>query len=397
METRREYNIPYLLDKNRSCLVLGPRGAGKSFYLNRVIAPRRHLKVDLLNSDNYKLYLRRPSHLYAEVEGQLGLSSESLVLFIDEVQLVPQLMNEAHRIIEDFKERVAVVLITGSSARKLKKSHANLLAGRALFIPFFPFMHTEIDFEKNCDNILQYGSLPQVFHENNEDLKVDFLKTYATTYLREEILQESLTRNIDGFSQFLDLAAGDNGLPVNYSKIGKQVNLSGQTIKEYFQILVDTLIAMRIPAWTQSVRKQLQSAAKYYLFDNGVLNTLAGEIRTELKESSFRYGRLFENIVINEIDRYNRLKNFDYKLYHYRTNHGKEVDLIVQKNLRTPPVAIEIKSAVTPDVSSLEGMKHFAEDFPDSRRIVLCRCKNPYRLDGVEFLPFVVGIKTIFG
>ena len=395
MDTSRDYHLPYLLDQRKSALILGPRGSGKSFYLNKIVLTRRYLKIDLLESDSYKLYLNRPSHIYTEVERQLSLSPEPLVLFIDEVQLVPSLLNEAHRMIENFKEKLSVVL-TGSSARKLKKVNANLLAGRAFLIPFYPFMHTEIDFDANFNKIMQYGTLPQVFHESLDDMRCQFLKTYTTTYLREEILQESLVRNIEGFSLFLDLAAQDNGSPVNYSKIGKQVGLSGQAIKEYFQILLDTLIAIRIPAWTTSIRKQLLSSSKYYFFDNGVLNSLNGEIRSELKESSFRYGRLFENLVINEIDRYNKLKNFDYKLYHYRTNHGQEVDLIVQKNPRTVPIAIEIKSAILPEMNSLSGLKHFSEDFPDCRKIVLCRCKNPYQAENIEFLPFVEGIREIF-
>jgi uncharacterized protein len=156
------------------------------------------------------------------------------------------------------------------------------------------------------------------------------------------------------------------------------------------------LIAVKIPAWTFSIRKQLLKMPKYYFFDNGVLNSLTGELKTELKESSYRFGRLFENFVVNEIIRYNSLMGFDYNLYHYRTNHGTEIDLILQKNIKSPPIAIEIKSATNPKWTDVKQLAHFHEEFPNSKRIVLCRTLNPYRENEIDFLPFNKGIKQIF-
>ncbi|ETR68866.1 MAG: AAA+ superfamily ATPase [Candidatus Magnetoglobus multicellularis str. Araruama] len=160
---------------------------------------------------------------------------------------------------------------------------------------------------------------------------IEYLKTYAHLYLKEEVLQESIVRNIEGFGRFLEFAAFINGSPVNYTKLARQVGLSNRTIKGYFQILEDTLLVHKIPAWTYSVKKQIQKSAKFYFFDNGLLNALKGELKTDLKEASFRFGHLFENMIINEIIKYNILNNYDYKIYHYRTNHNLEIDLIVQK------------------------------------------------------------------
>ncbi len=243
---------------------------------------------------------------------------------------------------------------------------------------------------------MQYGTLPKSFIEKDIELVEDYLRTYTHIYLKEEIQQESLTRNIDIFSRFLEFAAFENGHPVNYSKIGKQLGISLKTVQGHYQILEDTLIITKIPAWTFSIRKQMIKMPKYYFFDNGVLNSLTGELKTELKESSYRFGNLFENLVINEIIRYNTLMKFDYRLYHYRTNHGMEIDLILQKNIKYPPIAVEIKSGTNPEAVSIKQLKIFKEEFPNSNCYVLCRTPYSYKEDNIIFLPFQDGIKHIF-
>lgn len=391
----RKTRIEKFLEKRKSILVVGPRGSGKSIYLNHTIPDTKNLiKINLLETDTFKKYLSSPEVLRKEVEYGVERHKQ-LSVFIDEIQKIPALLDEIHLLIEKYKDKILFVL-TGSSARKLKRNNANLLAGRVLFVPFYTFSIEEIDIKKNLNNALQYGLLPQVFLEEDNEIKIEILKTYTGTYLKEEIMQEALVRNIEGFNKFLEFAAFNNTAQVNYTKLSKQVKISDQSIKLHYQILIDTLIANRIPAWTYSTKKQLQLASKYYFFDNGILNSLTGELKTELKESSFRYGKLFENFVVNEIIKYNDVHGYNYNIFHYKTNHGQEIDLIIQKNINSAPIAIEIKSSTYPTVEDVKNILTIREDFPEAKCYVLCKADTPYVDKSITFYPFEEGIKEIF-
>ena len=395
MITRNNNALEKNLRKNKSLLILGPRGSGKTYYINNLLLEFNNVfKIDLLNNELYIRYLKNPELLMGEINLKI-IDGEVLYIFIDEIQRIPQLLNEVHRSIEEYKEQI-VFILTGSSARKLKSHGANLLAGRALLMPFYPINMFEIDYKKHNNKLLQFGSLPTVITENDTDSIKEYLLSYTYMYLKEEILQESVVRNIDTFSRFLELAAFENGMPINCSKIGKQIGVSSATIKSHFQILEDTLLVTKIPAWTFSIRKQLQQNAKYYFFDNGVINALTGELSTELRESSYRYGRLFENFVINEIIRYNILNRYNWRLYHYRTNHGVEIDLIIQKNIKSEPVAIEIKSGKQPTAKDVKQLNLFLDDYPNAKCIVLCNTPTAYKDKNICFYPFQDGVIEIF-
>jgi uncharacterized protein len=387
-------NTPILsyLDSQQSVLILGPRGSGKSFYIQSIIKEFKHIEINLLDQEEYILYLNNPDKLQNEITQKLKTDSQFTV-FIDEVQRIPRLLNDVHLIIEKYQSKITFIL-TGSSARKIKRGGGNLLAGRALLVHFSTFSFNEVDLKSSLNQVLQYGLLPTAFLANNDDIRIAYLKTYTAVYLKEEIQQEAIVRQIDTFSQFLEVAAFSNGEVVNFSKIAKVVSSTSKTIKEYFQILEDTLIAKRIPAWNRSIRKQLQQAPKYYFFDNGVINALTGELRSELKSSSYRYGRLFENLVICEILKLN--ENFDYKIYHYRTNHGNEIDLIIEKNAFSEPLAVEIKSATSPSIQDVKELVSFKQEFPNSKVIVLCNCPRAYTEGEVSFFPFLEGMTKIF-
>ncbi|KPA15668.1 ATPase AAA [Candidatus Magnetomorum sp. HK-1] len=393
---KRINKIEKFLKAKKSLLILGPRGSGKTYYI-KILSKSMGLNffyIDLLETDTYRKYLISPSLLRKEIEFKMQ-SMNILYIFIDEIQKIPALFSEIHKIIEDYKKK-CIFILTGSSARKLKSKNVDLLSGRALYIPFFPFNLQEIDFNLNLLKILQFGTLPDAFLEEDIEIVIEYLKTYTHLYLKEEILQESIVRNIEGFGRFLELAAFVNGSPVNFTKMSRQIGISSKTIKEYFQILEDTLLIHRIPAWTYSIKKQIQKSSKYFFFDNGLLNSLKGELKTELKESSYRFGHLFENMVINEIIKVNTLNNYDYKLYHYRTNHNLEIDLIVQKNINTTPIAVEIKSSISPDYKDVKSLFDIKADYPDAKLVCICRCQEPYQDEGILFLPFVQGIKEIF-
>jgi len=393
---KRKTRIEKFLNAKKSLLILGPRGTGKTYYINNLLNETKTniFKIDLLETDTYRKYLLSPSLLRKEIEYKLK-SMHDLIVFIDEIQKIPSLFSEVHKMIALYKDR-CIFILTGSSARKLKNKDVDLLAGRAFYIPFFTFSMQEIDFKLNLFKILQFGTLPDAFIEDNNEITIEYLKTYAHLYLKEEVLQESIVRNIEGFGRFLEIAAFMNGSPVNYSNLSKKVGVSNRTIKAHFQILEDTLLIHRIPAWTYSVKKQIQKSAKFFFFDNGLLNALTGELRSELKESSFRFGHLFENMVINEIIKYNIINNFDYNFYHYRTNHNLEIDLIAQKNLHSNPIAIEIKSALSPTYSDVKSLFAIKDDYPDAKLLCICRCQEPYQDQGVLFLPFVEGIMEVF-
>jgi predicted AAA+ superfamily ATPase len=308
---------------------------------------------------------------------------------IDEVQRVPAVLNEVHRALEDFKQQVQFIL-TGSSARKLKRSGANLLAGRAATYKLHPFTSEEIEIDLNTT--LQFGSLPLVYSLKNP---IPTLRSYIDTYLTQEIQQEAIVRQLEPFIRFIELAAQFNGQPINYSKIAKQVGVSTNTVIDYFSILVDTLIATRIEPWSYSVIRQLAASPRFYLFDCGVLNALSGELRTELRPSSGRYGNLFETFVVNEIIRANDYYELDNKFFYIRTHSGVEADLIISRGPRDTPRMIEIKSKNSPDEADLKQLFIAHALLPESKAYCICTTPRAYMLRDVTVLPWQTGIHTI--
>ena len=230
-------------------------------------------------------YLRNPGLFRKELEKEIN-SDRVLTVFIDEVQKLPSLLDEVHYLIEKYKHHIRFIL-TGSSARKLKRGGANLLAGRAWTLRLHPLSHKEIDLD--LSKALRIGTLPAIYLE--DEFPERTLRAYVETYLKEEIFQEAFVRKIEGFIRFLDIAGQMNGQSLNFTNIARECNISTKTAQQYFSILEDTLIAFRINAWSFSIRKQVRQAPKYYFFDCGVLNTIRGEIKIELRENSYRYGK----------------------------------------------------------------------------------------------------------
>jgi predicted AAA+ superfamily ATPase len=392
----RHYDrIHRFLGAHKSVLVLGPRGSGKTSFLGELVKtlPGALLSIDLLRKLSFDRYLRQPELLSHEIVRALE-TSERLTVFIDEIQKLPFLLDEIHHLIEQHKPRVTF-LLTGSSARKLKRENANLLAGRALSVEFFPLGIDEIDFEASEAKVLEYGTLPEVFLEDDLVVRREFLHTYVGTYLDEEINREADVRNLPAFAQFLELAAVENGTPVNYRKISRGVGIADVTVKDYYELLVDTLVAYRIPAWTHSIREQLTKAPKFYLFDNGVVNALTSEFSAELRPSTNRFGRLFENFVVTQLVQQLSKARSPLKLYHYREHTGREIDIILQKNPHTPPVAIEIKSGTDPSVDSVKQLLYFQQLYPSATCLVICRTPQPYVTKGIRFCSLPEAVKFL--
>lgn len=382
------------VDHGKSLFLFGPRGVGKSRMLARLSQELSHVfLVDLLKSEVYSHYLSAPEFFRQDIERRLDAlpKDQRLTTMVDEVQKLPQLLDEVHFLLEKHKPRLTFIL-TGSSARKLRSGGANLLAGRALTLRLHPLVHTESRFD--LMRALQFGTLPAIYLDDPEpELS---LKSYVRTYLTEEVLQEALVRRIDGFTRFLDLAGQYHGEPVNFSRIAKAARVAPNTAQQYYQILVDTLVAFRLDAWTESVRKQLLAAPRFYLFDCGVLNALRGELRSELQVGTFRFGRLFETFILLECWRLNDYFETDFRFFYWRTNSGAEVDVILQRSLSQPPLAIAIKSESQPQRADLTGLFAFNSENPNARLVCVCTTPLAYRVEGVEVLPWQEFFEALF-
>jgi predicted AAA+ superfamily ATPase len=236
------------------------------------------------------------------------------------------------------------------------------------------------------EEIVRLGSLPGIVIDN--DSPEQTLRTYVSTYLKEEVQQEALVRQIDGFARFLEVAAQFHAETINASTIAEYSGVSSQTVGEYISILEDTLIAWRLPGWSASTTKQLRTTPKLYLFDNGVACALRGELGIEVIESSASFGKMFEARVIQEVFRINDYEQLDLKFSYWRTNNDVEVDLIVSRGAGRPLCAIEIKSSTAPEEKHLMSLKRFADDYPKTPKFCVCRTRNRYRLDDVQIIPF---------
>jgi predicted AAA+ superfamily ATPase len=336
----------------------------------------------------------------AEVEEKLATLKTGGVLsvLIDEVQKVPDLLDVAHLLIEQHKNKVRF-LLTGSSARKLKSKSANLLASRALSIRLYPFTSYELKAHRfNLLTALRFGTVPAIITAEQKELA---LRSYVDTYLKEEIQQEALVRKLDKFFSFIDVAAQLNGEVVNFSKMARQLSLADKTIGDYFQILIDTLLVIKVNGWDRSAKKQIIKSPKFYFFDCGVLNAAAKELNLSLEAGSARYGRLFETFIITEIHRLNDYFSLDYSLAFYSTG-ASEVDLVLSRSRSEEPIAIEIKSNPTVCREDLPGLELFGNEYPKSELYCLSTNSNPYSitlLSGkkVAVLPYEEGILTVLG
>ena len=378
--------ISRLLDlpfKKRSLFLFGPRQVGKSTLVKHLLLETDHIFIDLLKSDSLRKYKSNPSLLRSEVELRLRETKQALV-FIDEIQKCSELLDEIHWLIEQYPSRIYFIL-TGSSARKLKRSSVNMLAGRAWQFSLFPLTHIELKDRFDLDEILLQGSLPPIVTDQSADA-LRTLTSYIEVYLREEILNEALVRNFSAFSRFLDIAADQSGQIVNYSTISRDTGVNSKTIKGYYDILVDTLIALKLEPYLKSARKRLIIHPKYYLFDTGVVNSICGRVSLSAARGSGIYGLLFEHFIILETFRLISYAEKQMKMYHWRASSGTEVDLIVETADQL--WAVEIKSSPVVKSGSLRGLKSFVKDYPNSIPVCVSICDRPYLAGQFEVIPW---------
>ncbi|MBI3918367.1 MAG: ATP-binding protein [Betaproteobacteria bacterium] len=362
-----------LPDRPRESFFLwGPRQTGKSTLL-RAAYPGA-IWIDLLKTDELIRYLQRPALLREELEADV---TRRLVV-IDEIQKAPGLLDEVHWLIEN---RGRMFALCGSSARKVRRTHANLLGGRAVRRELLGLVSSEIGRGFDLVRALNHGFLPRHYLATDAG---DRLRAYVNDYLREEIAHEGLARNLPAFSGFLSAAALSEGGIVNFANIARECGVSGPTVREYFQILVETLLGRFLPAWTRRPKRRTIQAPKFYFSDVGVVNALAR--RGRLAPGSELFGRAFESWIRHELQAHCSYRRPDRELAHWRLASGIEVDFIVGDM----DVAIEAKASERITSDHLKGLRALHEDHPNvRRRIVVCLEARARRTaDGIDILPW---------
>ncbi len=335
----RQHSLP-----DHSFFLFGPRGTGKTTWLKQVLPDA--LWFDLLRTQ--VVLGRQPESFRQQVEAL----PRGRWIVIDEVQRMPALLNEVQALISDHGRAYRFAL-SGSSARKLKRLDVNLLAGRAINRQFFPLTAAELDFDVDIERVLRFGLLPQVHSEPEH--AVDILDAYVANYVREEILQEALVRNLDSFARFLEVAALVNGQVVNVAGTARDAAVARPTVQGYFATLQDTLIGAWLPAWRRRAKVKEVASPKFYLFDAGVARALAGRLREPV--DGLERGFLFETWVLHELRAAMASLNAGGQLHYWRTPSGTEVDFVWTRGGRT--VGIEVKSGSTwrPEYSTaLKGL-----------------------------------------
>jgi predicted AAA+ superfamily ATPase len=370
-----------LLKQPRTSFFLwGPRQTGKSTLL-RVLYPDAHW-IDLLDTDALLRFTQRPALLREEVD---ALPPRQVVV-IDEVQKVPGLLDEVHRLIES---RRRVFVLCGSSARRVRSAHANLLGGRALRYELFGFVSAELGERFDLVRMLNQGNLPRHYLA---DSAAPLLRAYVQDYLKEEVLAEGLTRSLPVFSSFLAAAALADGATLNYATIARDCGVSAHTVRSYFEILVDTLIGRYLPAYVKRPKRRIIQAPRFYFADVGVVNFLAK--RGRVTPHSELFGRAFENWVHHELCAYAQYSESFHDLSYWRLSTGVEVDFIVDDMA----YAIEAKASAGVHGDHLKGLRQVVVDHPKvKRRFVVSLDPHPRRTDdGIDVLPYSVFVQRLW-
>jgi len=396
---QRLINLP----ESHSFFLFGARGTGKSWLLRERLPAQQTHYIDLLTARDFEELSQRPG-LLSERVARLGLGKQWVV--IDEVQRVPEILNMVHLEIEAHsrsrmgigqerpKDRQLLFALTGSSARKLRRGQANLLAGRAFLRHLYPLIYSEFPSTYSISDALRWGGLPRVITETSDEARAELLSVYVHTYLREEILAEQLARSAPPFRRFLEVAAQANGQILNYTSIARDVGVSPHTVQSYYQILEDTLIAERIEPFHESIRKRQRTAPKFYFFDIGVQRALMGALREEPTPRSYSFGRIFEHFIVCEIIRRNSYLDRDFRFSYLRTKDDLEIDLVIERP-GAPRALVEIKSSERINDEHLRSLSLLGPDISNSERFCLSLDPTPRVVSGINVLPWEMGIKEL--
>ena len=367
MEIERELQLAPLLAM-KSFFLFGPRATGKTTLIRQQLAETATI-IDLLDS-RYFLRLSGAPH---ELESLIAAAPADIIV-IDEIQRIPELLNEIHRLIET---QNITFLLTGSSARKLRRGKANLLAGRVWDARMFPLVHRELN-DMDLNRYLRYGGLPAVYLSEYPDEELD---AYVNTYLKEEILAEGLIRRLPPFSRFLKTIALSNGEMINFTKLANDCQVPPSTVTEYVGLLEDTLIGFLLPAWTESKKRKTIKTGKFYFFDPGITHTLAG---TEtLDRNSNLYGKSFEQFICMELRAYLSYSRQKLPRTYWRSKNGHEVDFLLGTK-----TAIEVKASKKISRNDFKGLKYLKEEGVFQNLILVSQDPVSIRTDNILTLPW---------
>jgi predicted AAA+ superfamily ATPase len=375
--------------KLQSYFLFGPRGVGKSTLIQTLtVHDTSILWIDLLKDEDESLYARKPDELtYALDTGKYK------TVIIDEIQKAPKLLDIVHHEIEKKKARF---ILTGSSARKLKRGGANLLAGRAISYHLHPLTASELGNEFSLENVLHWGALPKLLELPDAEEKHLFLKSYVKTYLKEEIVAEQIIRKVDPFRDFLEVAAQNNGELINHSKIAKNLGVDDKTIKNYYQILEDTLVGFLLKPFHRSVRKRQLESSKFFYFDLGVKRALELKLNIPLHPGSSEYGKSFEHFIYLELIRMNDYYQTDYRFSYLRTKDDAEIDLIVERPGKKE-LLIEVKSTTKVTDDHVKTIGNFKKTWDRPCDATLwSNDPNEKMIDGVLCQSWQQGLNQLF-
>ncbi|MDR2358335.1 MAG: ATP-binding protein [Prevotellaceae bacterium] len=362
---------------NESVFLWGARQTGKSTLLKQLFP--NALWFDLLLTSDYERLLKNPGLIREMVAADPSIS----LIVIDEIQRLPELLNEIHWLIANKNIRF---IMSGSSPRKILRSGANLLGGRALRYELYPLTSSEIpgfDLLKALNN----GLLPK--HYDTPNAK-KLLSAYIGSYLRDEIAAEARLRNVAVFSRFLEIAALTNGEIIHYSNVAADTGVSVPTVKAYFQILEDTLLGRYLPAFQKRPKRRIIMAPKFYLFDVGIVNTLLN--RGRIEPGTELFGKSFEHFIYEEIYAHSRYSALNYPLAYWRTTSQLEIDFVLGDH----EAAIEVKSTSEAQTRHLKGLKAFAKEYPVKKLVLVSNDPYPRMVDNIWILPWQTFLQQLW-
>lgn len=377
---RRLLNLS--LPEHQSAFLWGPRKTGKSTYLKMAFPDS--IAFDFLRTELVIEFSKRPSSLREQLLARPRTELERPII-LDEVQKIPAVLDEVQGLIENHGLRF---ILCGSSARKLKRGKGNLLGGRAWRFELFPFVTAELD-EPDLLRILNRGLVPA--HYFSQDFRKS-LSGYVRDYLKEEVFDEGLTRNIPAFSRFFDALGYSHGELTNYANIARECGVDAKTVKEYYSILCDTLLGRLVEPYKKRQERQvITKAAKFYLFDVGVAGALTR--RSVAEERGEQFGKAFEHFVLMELAAHASYSGQEYAIHFWRTKSGLEVDFI----LGDGEVAIEVKGASRLDDRDLRPLKAFAAEHKPRKSIVVCNEKVERKVADIRVLPWKSFLQQLWG
>ena len=360
---------------NGSCFLLGPRGTGKSTWVSAALP--KALRIDLLKESTFVELAGHSDRLEAMADGH-----RTSTIIIDEVQKLPALLDEVHRLIETRKFRF---VLTGSSARKLRRSGANLLAGRAATLSMHPFTASELGARFDLLHAIRFGLLPSVWSDRDPD---EYLASYVGTYLREEVQQEALVRNIASFSRFLEAASFSQAAGLNMVAVAAECGINRKTVENHFDLLEDLLLAVRVPVFHRKAKRKLVGHPKFFFFDAGVYRALRP--RGPLDAGADIDGPAIETLLFESLRAENANQNLGYELFYWRTPAGAEVDFVLygQRGLH----AFEVTRSSVFREADLAGLRLFCGDYPSARGHLFYGGTRRYRYGAIEVVPLGEGL-----